>query len=132
MSKVKRDLRKVVGFTANMLEMGLSPSTRVLSKKIVPANLFARQRMSLEKGSMVLKLNRLRLANNVPMMLETSTFERTSARGLRSRTSPRPCGKFFENIYGHKPNRHTQNVTIAKFSGSQAGLFGLEAGAWLF
>ena len=50
MSKVKRDLRKVLGFTANMQEMGLSPSTKVLSKKIVPANLSRDNGWVLRRG----------------------------------------------------------------------------------
>ena len=129
MSKVKRDLRKVLGFTANMQEMGLSPSTKVLSKKIMPANLFARQRLGLEKGSMVVKINRLRLANDVPMMLETRYIRTDLCPGIEKHDLSSSLWKVFENIFGHKPNRHTQNVTIAKFSGPQAGMFGLEGGA---
>ena len=129
MSKVKRDLRKVLGFTANMQEMGLSPSTKVLSKKIMPANLFARQRLGLEKGSMVVKINRLRLANDVPMMLETRYIRTDLCPGIEKHDLSSSLWKVFENLYGHKPNRHTQNVTIAKFSGPQAGMFGLEGGA---
>jgi len=33
LKKVRRDLRKVLGFTQNMLQMGLSPLTQVISKK---------------------------------------------------------------------------------------------------
>ena len=131
-SKVKRDLRKVLGFTANMQEMGLSPSTKVLSKKIVPVNLFARQRLGLEKGSMVVKINRLRLANDVPMMLETRYIRTDLCPGVEKHDLSSSLWKVFENIYSHKPYRHTQNVTIAKFSGPQAALFGLEGGALAF
>jgi GntR family transcriptional regulator len=132
MSKVKRDLRKVLGFTANMQEMGLSPSTKVLGKKIMSANAFARQRLDLEKGAMVLKLNRLRLANDVPMMLETRYIRTDLCPGIEKHDLSSSLWKVFENVYGHKPNRHAQNVTIAKFSGSQAALFGLEGGALAF
>ena len=132
MSKVKRDLRKVVGFTANMQEMGLSPSTRVLSKKIIPANPFARQRLALEKGAMVVKINRLRLANDVPMMLETRYIRTDLCPGIEKLDLSSSLWKVFENVYNHKPYRHTQNVTIARFSGPQAALFGLEGGALAF
>lgn len=131
-SKVKRDLRKVLGFTANMQEMGLSPSTRVLSKKIVSANAFARQRLGLEKGATVVKINRLRLANDVPMMLETRYIRTDLCPGIEKLDLSSSLWKVFENVYSHKPYRHTQNVTIAKFSGPQAALFGLEGGALAF
>jgi GntR family transcriptional regulator len=132
MSKVKRDLRKVLGFTANMQEMGLAPSTRVLSKKIIPANVFARQKLGIDKGASVLKLNRLRMANDMPMMLETRYIRTDLCPGIEKHDLSSSLWKVFENIYGHKPNRHAQNVTIARFSGSQAAMFGLEAGALAF
>jgi GntR family transcriptional regulator len=132
MGKVKRDLRKVLGFTANMQEMGLSPSTRVLSKKIIPANPFARQRLALEKGAMVVKINRLRLANDVPMMLETRYIRTDLCPGIEKLDLSSSLWKVFESIYSHKPYRHTQNVTIARFSGPQAALFGLEGGSPAF
>lgn len=132
MSKVKRDLRKVLGFTANMQEMGLSPSTKVLSKKIMSANAFARQRLGVEKGAMVVKINRLRLANDVPMMLETRYIRTDLCPGIEKLDLSFSLWKVFENIYSHKPYRHTQNITIAKFSGPQAALFGLEGGALAF
>ena len=132
MSKVKRDLRKVLGFTANMQEMGLSPSTRVLSKKIVSANAFARQGLGLEKGAMVVKINRLRLANDVPMMLEMRYIRTDLCPGIEKLDLSTSLWKVFENVFGHKPNRHAQHVTIAKFSGPQAALFGLEGGALAF
>ena len=71
MKKIKRDLKKVLSFTDNMREMGLNPSTKVIDKNIVPASGTIRQRMNGEKGIQILKLRRLRLANDIPMMLET-------------------------------------------------------------
>ena len=68
---VRRDLKKVLGFTANMLEMGLTPSTKVLEMEVVSANSFAREKMGLRRGAKVALIKRLRLANEIPMMLET-------------------------------------------------------------
>jgi GntR family transcriptional regulator len=62
--KVKRGLSKVLGFTKNMTEMGLTPSTKVLSQKVVVANVFARRRLGLAKGTKVVLLERLRLADD--------------------------------------------------------------------
>jgi GntR family transcriptional regulator len=132
MSKVKRDLRKVLGFTANMQEMGLFPSTTVLSKNIVPANNFARQRLGLEKKATVVRIKRLRLANDVPMMLETRYIRADLCPGIEKLDLSSSLWEVFEGVYHHKPYRHTQNVTITKFSGPQAALFGLEGGALAF
>jgi GntR family transcriptional regulator len=38
---VGRDLKKALGFTANMIEMGLTPSSKVLEMEVVNAKSFA-------------------------------------------------------------------------------------------
>jgi len=123
--KVKRDLRKVLGFTKNMREMGLTPSTRVLSQKVVPANEFARERMGLKKGSKVLRLQRLRLANDVPMMLETRYIRTDLCPDIQHEDLSSSLWKVFEEKYGLTPNRHHQGMSIATVSKHAASLLGI-------
>lgn len=130
--KVKRDLRKVLGFTQNMKEMGLIPSTQVLSKKVVPANTFARERLGLKKGTKIVRLNRLRLANDIPMMLETRYIRTDFCPGIHNQELTSSLWKVFEHVYGCKPHRHSQNLKIARISGSSASLLGLKDDALVF
>jgi GntR family transcriptional regulator, N-acetylglucosamine utilization regulator len=132
MGKVTRDLRKVLGFTQNMKEMGLIPSTKVLSKKVVPANIFARERMGLKKGDRIVKLERLRLANDVPMMLETRYIRTDLCPGIQKEELAASLWKVFETVYGCKPFRHSQNLRIAKITDHSAALLGLEEQALVF
>ena len=132
MGKVKRDLRKVLGFTQNMKEMGLVPSTQVLSKKVIPANVFSRERLGLEENAKVLKLERLRLANDVPMMLETRYIRTDLCPGIEKEELSSSLWKVFENVYGCKPFRHAQNLRIAKISGDSASLLGLKEDSLVF
>ncbi len=130
--KVKRDLRKVLGFTANMLEMGLVPSTRVLSKRVANANAFARERLGIQKGQKILRLNRLRLANDLPMMLEIRYIRMDLCPDIHKEDLSSSLWKVFESRYGRKPYRHSQNVNIAKAHGHQAALLGVPAGSVVF
>ena len=132
MGKVRRDLRKVLGFTQNMKEMGLTPSTRVLSKKVVSANAFAQERLGLGKGDKIVKLNRLRLANDVPMMLETRYIRKDLCPGIQKQDLSSSLWKVFENEYGCKPHRHSQNLRITTISGNAAPLLGLREGTQVF
>ena len=132
MGKVKRDLRKVLGFTQNMTEMGLTPSTKVLNKKVVPANAFARDRLGLKKGTKIVRLNRLRLANDTPMMLETRYIRIDLCPGIQNQELTSSLWKVFEHIYGYKPYRHSQNLRIAKISGGSASLLGLKDDSLVF
>ena len=130
--KVKRDLRKVLGFTQNMKEMGLVPSTQVLSKRVIPANAFSMERMGLKKGDKVVKLERLRLANDVPMMLETRYIRTDLCPGIQKEELSYSLWKVFETVYGCKPFRHSQNLRIAQIKGTSASLLGLEDRALVF
>lgn len=130
--KVKRDLRKVLGFTQNMKEMGLVPSTQVLSKKSVLANAFARERLGLKRGTRIVRLNRLRLANDIPMMLETRYIRTDLCPGIQKQELSSSLWKVFENVYGCKPYRHSQNLRITTISGNAASLLGLGEDSLVF
>jgi GntR family transcriptional regulator len=132
LKKVKRDLRKVIGFTKNMQEMGLIPSTRVLSKKVVAANAYARSRLGLDRGAKIVCLMRVRMANDVPMMYETRYIRTDFCPGIETEDLDSSLWKIFEEKYGLKPNRHSQNMNITTVSGHSANLLTLKEGTHVF
>jgi GntR family transcriptional regulator len=69
---VTRAATKILSFTKNMLQMGKTPSTKVLESRIMRNNYSAviNGRKYTLKAPM-LKIHRLRFADAVPMMLET-------------------------------------------------------------
>ena len=130
--KVKRDLKKVLGFTQNMKEMGLTPTTKVLSKKIMNANEFAREKLGLEQGAKILRLNRLRLANNTPMMLETRYVRLDLCPGIEEKDLNSSLWRVFEFDYDNKPYRHSRTLGIVTVSGRSRELLGLKLGEPVF
>ena len=130
--KVKRDLRKVLGFTKNMTEMGLIPHTKVLSQKLVMANAFARKRLGLPKYTKVAQLERLRLADDVPMMLEKRYIRTDLCPRIEKEDLSSSLWRLFEERYGLKPNRHSQGMTIATVSGHAASHLTLNDNSLVF
>lgn len=130
--KAKRDLRKVIGFTKNMQEMGLQPSTQVLSARVLNANPFARKRLGLSKGEKVVRLERLRLADGIPMMLETRYIRTDLCPIIEKEDLSKSLWKVFEEKYNLKPIRHSQNMKIAHVSRHAAELLTLENDAQVF
>ena len=130
--KVKRDLRKVLGFTKNMTEMGLAPTTKVLSQKVVASNAFARDRLRLKKGDKVVRLERLRLADDVPMMLETRYIRTDLCPNIEKEELSSSLWRTFEEKYGLKPNRHSQGMKIATISGNAAVHLTLNDNSFVF
>lgn len=71
--KIRRKLDSMYNFTESMLEQGVSPSSRVLSAGIVPADNSAREKLELsDHQKMVFQLTRLRCGNGAPLLLETT------------------------------------------------------------
>ena len=130
--KVRRDLKKVLGFTANMMEMGLTPSTKVLEMEVVSANSFAREKMGLRRGAKVVVIKRLRLANEIPMMLETRYIREDICPGILKYDLASSLWEVFEKRYGYKPHRHSQHLGVSYTSGEPARLLGLEDGSVVF
>ena len=130
--KVKRDLRKVIGFTKNIQQMGLTPSTKVISKKITNANVYARKWLGLKKGDKIVRLERLRLADNIPMMLETRYIRADLCPGIENKELSSSLWKVFEEQYALKPNRHSQNMNIAVASNHAAKRLRLAVGTHIF
>jgi GntR family transcriptional regulator len=132
MKKVQRDLRKVLGFTQNMLQMGLTPSTQVIGKKIQPASDFVVQSLGLPKDAMIARLERLRLADGEPMMFETRYIRMDLFPGILNQDLSGSLWQVFERVYHHKPVRHAQRVKIARIGADTAALLGIRKGAHAF
>lgn len=73
--KLKQHLPSKLGFTERMLQQGRTPSSRVLSQEILanPGEMVV-QRLNLSLGSPSYQIKRLRLADNEPIMLETTNL----------------------------------------------------------
>lgn len=70
--KVNQELVKFYSFTEQMKQLGKVPISKVLSFEIVKADRRISQKLKIAEGSMVYEFSRLRLADQIPMMLETS------------------------------------------------------------
>ncbi|MGW3495639.1 GntR family transcriptional regulator [Streptomyces sp. NPDC001020] len=62
---------RLTSFTEDMEQRGLTPSTRVLSTQVAPADAEVARSLRIDPGVEVLVLERLRLADGQPMALES-------------------------------------------------------------
>ena len=80
--KLEKNVMHLQGFTEDMRQRGLKPSSRVLEKTVVLADEDLIQKLHLQKNDRVLRLRRLRLANGIPMALEESHIPLRNFPGL--------------------------------------------------
>lgn len=69
---INQELRELTGFTEEMGRLGARQSSRVLVSKIIAAGPTLADHLQLIEGSNVAVLQRVRLANDKPLALETS------------------------------------------------------------
>jgi len=70
--KIRQGLLRLTSFTEDMRQRGLSPGARVLSIELVGADAELTRRFQAEPDERFVKIQRVRLADEEPMALETS------------------------------------------------------------
>lgn len=83
--RVRQQLGSVLGFTDKMASQGRKPSTRVLERSLHGANSLeadVASELQLKPDSSVLRVVRLRLADDIPVMLETMHISTNRFAGI--------------------------------------------------
>lgn len=70
--KMEKNILHLQGFTEDMKQRGMAPSSRLLEQTVMKATEALAERLKLRAGESVMHLRRLRLADGIPMALEES------------------------------------------------------------
>jgi GntR family transcriptional regulator len=80
--KVEQRLQGLTSFTEDMRERGFTPGSKLVSFEIIPASREIADRLKLAENTPVYEIKRVRLADNVPMALETTYLPANLVKGL--------------------------------------------------
>lgn len=69
---VKYTLQNISSFTDDMLRMHVVPKTRLIRKAVIEAPPNVEEKLMVGKGGLVILTERLRLGNNIPLVIERS------------------------------------------------------------
>ncbi|NLO87889.1 MAG: GntR family transcriptional regulator [Firmicutes bacterium] len=106
--KIKQDLLKFYSFTEEMKKLGKTPSSSVIDFSVVKCNEKVAKKMRLKPGDPVYQFTRLRLADNEPMMLETTYIPCHRFPGItREMLEARP-------LYDILTEEHKARLTMAE------------------
>lgn len=98
--KYRQDLLKFYSFTAEMKRIGKKPSSKVLNFEIVEPFNNIKQIMNLKDGDRTYRFTRLRLADEMPMMLEVSYIPEKRVKDLsKEDLENNPMYYLFKNKY---------------------------------
>ncbi len=79
---VKYSLQHISSFTDDMIHMGVSPQTKLLNKSVIVAPTEVAEKLMLGKEKLVILTERLRLGNNVPLVIERSYLPHKEYRAI--------------------------------------------------
>jgi GntR family transcriptional regulator len=125
-----------LSFTQEMLAIGRKPSSRLLSSKIVSAQQSATSRraaklLNLDDQAGLVEIVRLRLADNLPLLLETAYLSSERFPGLESDENL-VSGSLYERMnarYGVVIARVDQKLKPVLLSAAQARQLGVQPGS---
>jgi len=125
----KQNLMDNYSFTDQMHELGRNPKTKVISFETVNANRYIAGRMGLDLGENVYRLERLRLADGIPMMFETSYVPVNGFPKLtEDHISKKPLYEIFREDYNESIKIADEEFSAGLVNANEAKLLKLKEG----
>lgn len=96
-----QNLMDSYSFTDHMKSQGKKPSTKVLSFEVVESTKYFSEKLGIKPGEKMIKIVRLRLADNIPMMIERTYLPLRQFIGLtKEKVIEKPLYEIFKEDYG--------------------------------
>ena len=124
--KIDQQLRTLTGFSQEMSGRGTMPSSRVLEAKLQPVGVDLAQLVRIPVGSEIVILTRVRLADGVPLAIETVHIPHSLCpQLLRHDFSSESLYDVLEREYGYRLTRAEQTLEAALASSRDVSLLQL-------
>lgn len=80
--KIEQPLQRLTSFTQDITARGMRPSSRLIGADLLPAPIELAHALSIPAGSELVRIQRLRLADDDPLAIETSHLPHSRCPGL--------------------------------------------------
>lgn len=80
--KIEQPLQRLTSFTEDIRARGFRPASRVLDQELVPASLEMAAALAMRPGAEVVRVRRLRLADDRPLAIETAHLPHAICPGV--------------------------------------------------
>jgi GntR family transcriptional regulator len=131
--KLTHDALHLLGFTEEMMRQGGTAASQVLEQaRITPPSRIGAS-LQLQAGAEVVRIVRLRLAGQAPLLLETSCVAAALCPGLEDEDLTRQSlYSVLEQRYGLQPRRARQSLEATVANAYEAALFDIAPGTAMF
>jgi GntR family transcriptional regulator len=108
--KVDHDLTRVAGFSEQLARQGLEPGAKIIDVSEVPAGWRISAALEIAPKAPVVRIQRLRLADGVPMALEDSWFPAEHFPGFADHDLHGSLYALMRDVYGAAPVRAIERL----------------------
>ncbi|WP_280769233.1 GntR family transcriptional regulator [Salipaludibacillus daqingensis] len=108
--KIEQPLQGLTSFTEDMKTRGMKPSNRLIHFRVVPATSYTASALNIDEGAPVYEIQRIRLADGVPMALETNYLSESLNPRLTEEVVQSSLYDFIENKLNKKIGEATQII----------------------
>ena len=128
--KLEHGMTRIVSFTDDMKQRGLTPRTRIIFSGLVPATPEIAQRLKIQVGEELARIDRLRLADEEPMCVEESFLVHRHIPGILTYDfSVNSLREVKEKRYGIQWSRAMQTIQAIPAPLQIARLLSIRPGA---
>ncbi len=121
------DVKPVTSFNDACLLRGSAPSSKVLAARTIKASQEDMDELGVKDNARIVEIDRLRMADEVPVILERNHFSIAFSYLLESNLS----GSLYSLLrgYGIEPTKASRDISIVNADENKANLLGVEIGS---
>jgi GntR family transcriptional regulator len=127
--KVEQRLQGLTSFTEDMKERGFTPGSKLVSFEIIPSGREIAERLKLRENTPVYEIKRVRLADNVPMALETTYLPANLVKGLTEEIINQSLYQYIEDKLSLTIHEATQQIEASIAKDQELRLLEIEKGS---
>jgi GntR family transcriptional regulator len=131
--KITQELTELSGFVEDMRALGRHPTARVVSKQIVEAGECVARQLALPVGTLVVRIERVRLADNVPMSFDETYLPREiGEKVMENDLENEPIFSLLEQKYNLQLVEAEYRLEAVSAEAAVARALGISAGSPIF
>jgi len=127
--RIEQALQGLTSFTEDMKARGLKPDSQLIVFEIIPATIQIANQLSITEYSPVYEIKRVRLADGVPMAIETNYISANLIKGLTEEIVNQSLYGYIEGQLNLQIDNASQVIESSVASQSEAKLLNINKGA---
>ncbi|WP_141432162.1 GntR family transcriptional regulator [Bacillus sp. 03113] len=127
--KVEQALQGLTSFSEDMAVRGMVPKTKIIDFQMITSTKKIAEKLAVESGTLVYEVKRLRLADDIPMAIETSYLPANFFKGLTKEIVQTSLYHFIENELHLKIAHATQTLESSVVLKKEAEILDLKEGS---